>query len=67
MHGAVYVATDPVAMDTYGWKVVDEERKARHLKTLKEVKREPRYIVTAGELGLGVHDLNQISVRSAEI
>jgi len=67
LHGAVYVATDPVAMDTYGWKVVDEERKARHLKTLKEVKREPRYIVTAGELGLGVHDLNQISVRSAEI
>ena len=43
-HGAVYVSTDPVAMDTYGWKVVDEERKARRLPSLKEAGREPRYI-----------------------
>lgn len=67
VHGAVYVATDPVAMDTYGWKLVEEERKAHGLKTLKESKREPRYIRTASELGLGVHDLNQIRVQSAEI
>jgi uncharacterized protein (DUF362 family) len=66
-HGAVYVSTDPVAMDTIGWKVVEEERKARGLKTLKESKREPRYIQTASELGLGVHDLNAIAFKSFEV
>jgi uncharacterized protein (DUF362 family) len=66
-HGAVYVATDAVAMDTIGWQVVEEERKKRNLKTLAQVKREPRYIKTAGELGLGVHDLNQIKLRTFEV
>jgi uncharacterized protein (DUF362 family) len=66
-HGAVYVATDAVAMDTYGTKVVEDERKARGLKSLKEAKREARYIRTAGELGLGIHDLNAIRLRTAEV
>ncbi len=66
-HGAVYVATDPVAMDTIGWKVVDEERKKHGLKSLKDSKREPRYIKTAAELGLGIHDLNQIRLKSVAI
>jgi uncharacterized protein (DUF362 family) len=66
-HGAVYVSTDPVAMDAYGWKVVDEERKARRLPSLKESKREPRYITTAAELGLGVADLNAIKLKSYEV
>jgi uncharacterized protein (DUF362 family) len=66
-HGAVYASTDPVAMDSYGWKVVEDERKSRGLKTLKELKREPRYITTAGELGLGVRDLDQIKLKSFEI
>jgi hypothetical protein len=66
-HGAVYVATDPVAMDTFGWKVIDDERKARGVKSLKEVGREPRYIQTAADFGLGVGDLNKIKVQSYEI
>lgn len=66
-HGAVYVATDPVAMDTIGWRVVEEERRARDLPSLAEAGREPRYIRTAGELGLGVHDLNRIRATSVEV
>ena len=66
-HGAVYVATDPVAMDRYGWKVVDDERKERKLKSLADVKREPKYIKTAGELGLGVFDINKIRVKSVTV
>lgn len=66
-HGAIYVATDPVALDTLGSKVVEDERKSRGLKSLADSKREPRYIRVAGELGLGVHDLNAIRLKSFEI
>ncbi len=66
-HGAVYVATDPVAHDVIGWKVIDEERKNRGLKSLADSKREPRYIRTAGELGLGIADENQIRFRKFEV
>jgi uncharacterized protein (DUF362 family) len=66
-HGAVYVATDPVAMDTIGSQVVEEERKTRNLKTLKQAQREPRYIKTGADLGLGVHDLNRINLKKFEV
>jgi uncharacterized protein (DUF362 family) len=66
-HGAVYIATDPVAMDTVGWNVIEAERKQRGLKTLKEAGREPRYIRTAADLGLGVHDLNAIRLDQFEV
>lgn len=66
-HGALYVATDPVAMDTMGVKIVDAERKARNLPSLKEAGREPRFIQTAGELGLGIHDLNKIRMQTFEV
>ena len=66
-HGALYVATDPIAMDTMGVKILNDERKARNLPTLKDAGREPRYIQTGGELGLGVHDLNQIRMQTFEV
>jgi uncharacterized protein (DUF362 family) len=66
-HGALYIATDPVAMDTMGSKIVNDERKARNLPSLKDAGREPRYIQNAGELGLGVHDLNQIRMQTFEV
>lgn len=66
-HGALYVTTDPVAMDTMGVKIIDDERKARNLPSLKAAGREPRYIQNAADFGLGVHDLNQIRLQSFEI
>jgi hypothetical protein len=66
-HGAVYVATDPVAMDSYGWKVIDEERKARNLPSLKEAGREPAYIRAAGQFGLGIHDLGAVKISTFEV
>lgn len=65
-HGAVYVSTDAVAMDTLGWKTVDDERKARGLPSLKDAGREPRYVQTASELGLGVHRPDSIRLKSVE-
>jgi uncharacterized protein (DUF362 family) len=66
-HGTVYVGTDPVALDMVGWQAVERERKAHGLRPLASMRREPRYIWTAGELGLGVSDLNAIRVQSAEV
>jgi uncharacterized protein (DUF362 family) len=66
-HGALYVSTDPVAMDTMGVKILDAERVARKLPALKDSGREPRYTRVASELGLGVHDLNQIRMQSFEV
>ncbi len=66
-HGAVYVATDPVAMDTLGWKIIDDARAANRLPSLKAVKREPKYIETAASLGLGVHDINAIRLRHVQL
>jgi hypothetical protein len=66
-HGAVYVSTDPVAMDMHGWKVIDAERVARGLPSLKESGREPTYIRAAGQFGLGVHDPAAIKLHSFEV
>jgi uncharacterized protein (DUF362 family) len=66
-HGALYVCTDPIAMDTMGVKILNDERKARNLPSLKDAGREPRYIQTGADLGLGIHDLNQIRMQTFEV
>jgi uncharacterized Fe-S center protein len=66
-HGAVYASTDPVALDTVGWNVIEEARKSNGLPTLTRAKREPTYIRTAAELGLGVHDANGIHLREVSV
>jgi uncharacterized protein (DUF362 family) len=62
-HEAVYVTTDPVAMDTIGWNEVEKWRKEKRLPTLAKAGREPTYIRVAGELGLGIADKDQIRLR----
>jgi hypothetical protein len=56
-----------VALDVMGAKLIDDQRTAHRMATFKQGKREPRYIQTAGELGLGVHDINAIRMQSFEI
>ncbi len=67
LQGSVFAATDPIAMDTVGWQLVEKLRKEKGLRTLKEAKREPSYIRVGGELGLGIHDPNAIRLRTYEI
>lgn len=57
---AVLVSTDPVAMDTVGWGILEEHRKQLGIKTLAEAGREPTYIKAAEGLGLGIHDRSKI-------
>jgi uncharacterized protein (DUF362 family) len=66
-HEALYVSTDPVALDVVGWAIIEEARKNAGLPTLKAASREPTYIRAAGELGLGVFDKNRISMREVKL
>ncbi len=66
-HGSIYASTDALALDTVGARVIDEARKERGGMTLKAAGREPRYLMRAAELGVGVHDWNDIRLRSVVI
>ncbi|HEY6561357.1 MAG TPA: DUF362 domain-containing protein [Polyangiaceae bacterium] len=66
-HGAVYVSTDAVAMDTIGWQVIEKARAENGMKTLAKAGREPTYIARAAELGVGIHDTNKIRLQEISI
>jgi hypothetical protein len=66
-HGAVYASTDAVALDTIGTSVIDHERKERGGRTLAGWGLYPRYLHRAAELGVGLHDMNQIRLKTATI
>ena len=66
-HGAVYATTDPVAMDTIGWKVVDKARTENGMKTLAQSGREPKYITKAADAGLGVHAESKIKLSEVAL
>lgn len=61
-YGALLVSRDPVALDYYGWQIIEEERKRQNLKPLKAVDREPKYIETAKKLKLGTTNGNTIFI-----
>ncbi len=63
--GGLILATDPVAADTFGWEAIEQQRSERGLPTLCEAKREPTYIRTAEELGLGIGGRDRIEVIQA--
>ncbi len=64
---AVFTSTDPVAMDTIGWEIVEQARKKFGLRTLTEEGRPPAYIKAAGDLGLGVADRSRIRLQEVAI
>jgi uncharacterized protein (DUF362 family) len=66
-HEAVYVTTDPVAMDAIGWDLVEAQRAKFNLPTLTAAGRTPAYIQDAEGLGLGVADRNAIVLREVTI
>ncbi|HSQ62986.1 MAG TPA: DUF362 domain-containing protein [Polyangiaceae bacterium] len=60
---AVMASTDPVAIDTVGWEIVEQLRATQHLRTLTAEGRAPAYIEAAGTLGLGVADRSRIQLK----
>lgn len=61
-YGGVLAATDPVALDAIGWRIIEEQRQAIGLRPLAAEGREPKYIQDAAQLKLGVADPAQIAV-----
>lgn len=66
-HEALYVSTDPVALDYVGWQVVERLRRDNGLATLRAAGREPTYIRVAADLGLGVTDESRIALRELRV
>jgi uncharacterized protein (DUF362 family) len=66
-HEAVYVSTDPVALDSVGWGLVEKARAQFHLKSLTEEGRPPAYIRAAADLGVGIADPAKITLREIAI
>jgi uncharacterized protein (DUF362 family) len=67
LHDAIYVSTDPVAIDAIGWEVVEAHRKEFGLKTLADEKRSPSYIQSAADLGLGIADRSKIKLTEVTV
>ena len=53
---SLVVSRDPVAVDYFAWKTIDERRAQTGLKSLAESGREPKWIATAARYGLGTDD-----------
>ncbi|MFH1279805.1 MAG: DUF362 domain-containing protein [Candidatus Eisenbacteria bacterium] len=60
--GGLIAGTDPVALDTVAWGIIEEERARLGLPTLAEAGREPVYIATAADdrHRLGTNDPERI-------
>jgi len=65
--GLLVFGLDPVAVDTVGWQILEKLRAEKGLPSLKEEKREPRYLLTAEKMGLGRADKNEIKLIEEEI
>ena len=66
-HEAVYVSTDPVALDAIGWGEVEKARATFGLKSLTDEGRPPAYIRAAGDLGVGIADPQKITLREVTL
>jgi len=61
-YNGIIVGRDPVALDRICHTIIEEKRSEMRLPSLKQARREPKYISTAAALGLGVDDLSKIKL-----
>jgi uncharacterized protein (DUF362 family) len=64
-YSGILAASDPVALDATGWRIIEDRRKETGLPPLEEVGRYPASIETAAEKGLGEADPAGIEVVEA--
>jgi uncharacterized protein (DUF362 family) len=61
--GMMIFSFDPVAADMVGWQVIEKLRAKKGLPALSEEDREPKYLRTAEKMGLGVADIEKITIK----
>jgi uncharacterized protein (DUF362 family) len=75
-HKTIYFATDPVALDHVGYRVIDEQRVSVGMKRIVEdtpdeystfVHRQPEHIELAGAMGLGEFEWEKIQVKRIKL
>ena len=75
-HKTMYFATDPVALDKTGWKVIDEKRAEVGVPSIALLKPDEdsqwlncqvEHIELAGNMGLGVYDDEKIRVKRVSL
>jgi len=75
-HNTIYVATDPVALDVVGRRVIEERRQKVGLWPIAEPRtdeiwkapdRQPQYIEAAGKAGLGEWDPAKINLKPVKL
>lgn len=66
-YNALVFGVDPVAVDSVGWKIIEDLRARKGLPSLKEEDREPAYLKTAQKMGLGIAEWEKIQVLSEEV
>jgi uncharacterized protein (DUF362 family) len=65
--GTLIFSLDPVAADCTGWKIMEKLRAKKGLPSLKEENREPTYLKTAANMGLGKADQDKIDILEVDI
>jgi hypothetical protein len=65
--GTLIFSLDPVAADYVGWKIMEKLRAKKGLPSLKEENREPAYLKTAENMGLGKADQDKIEIIEVDI
>lgn len=66
-YGGLLLATDPVALDTVAWEILEGLRAKRKLPSLAKDKRAPVHLLTAAKKGLGVGDRKKIDVIRVKV
>jgi uncharacterized protein (DUF362 family) len=61
---SLLVGTDPVALDTVGWEMIEAQRRQNDLPNLEEAGRPPTWLTTAADRGLGESRREKIEVVS---
>ena len=75
-HKTMYFATDPVALDRIGWKILDEKRAEKGMEPVAVakpdadstfLKMQPEHIEIAGAMGLGEFDEKKIDLKKIDL
>jgi len=61
------VGADPVAIDAFAARLINQERGARGLRDLTESKRPPDFLAVARDLKLGQPDLDRVDILEREV